>query len=166
MPRIYYRVKKLYGEAFDNETINIDNFNKILQHRPFLSDEKRRVMITLPQNQSFSLFRRQPKSFKNAVVWGNSMDYDTNEYGDFFLPKAVVLFDEKDAYFPSKYFFIALIDGHLEVCQCKAGEDTMWFQQAELHSVITEESDIQRIEKSVKELLELAGHKLKIQKKK
>lgn len=159
MLRIYYRANHIQEEVFENEIINIDNFNKILAHSPFLSDKERRVMVTLPEDRGFSLFRKLPKSLKHAVVWGDKMNYKTNEYGEFFLPKVIVFFDKKESYFPSRYYFIALVNGKLEVREYCSGSETTWFQQAELHQPVKEYSTIQRIEKSIQKLLKMAEKK-------
>ena len=54
-------------------------------------------------------------------MWNSEKSHTTYEYGDFFLPKAIVFFDVKDAYFPSDYYFIVNIDDQLELVTPRQG---------------------------------------------
>lgn len=151
MPRIYYRDRHLCGTPFESETINLENFQKILTMSKNNASDQQQI-VTLPQKYSFVPWKRDIKGYKYAVLWHTDLPHKTMEYGDFYLPKALVFYDVKDAYFPSQYVFVACIDGKLEVRECRAGEGTMWFQQAELHTSIEDEKTVRRVEKSMKEL--------------
>ncbi|GIM50911.1 hypothetical protein [Capnocytophaga stomatis] len=156
MPRIYYRNRRIYGEPLKNEKITLDVFAKILASASFIPEDALHI-FKLPQKYSILPWKKDDKGFKYAVVWNQDKPHSTAEYGDFYLPKAIVFFDVKDAYFPSEYFFIVNIDNQLEISHCRAGADTSWYQQPELRREITDTKLIRRIEKSVVELQEVLG---------
>ncbi|MDO5105214.1 hypothetical protein [Capnocytophaga sp.] len=156
MPRIYYRNRKINGEPFKSEKITLAVFAKILASTSFIPEDALHI-FELPQKTSILPWKKNDKGFKYAVVWNNDRPHNTVEYGDFYLPKSIVFFDVKDAYFPSEYFFIANIDNQLEISHCRAGADTSWYQQPELRREITDLKLIKRIEKSVNELQEVLG---------
>lgn len=154
MPRIYYRNNKIYGEPFVNEIITPDFFNKIIQKGSFIPQDQL-LIFELPQKTSVLPWKKKYKSFKYAVIWNSDFHHTTNEYGTFYLPKAFVFFDEKDAYFPSDYYFIVSIDNQLEISHCRAGADTAWFQQSDLRREVTDTKLIKRFQKSVLELYDI-----------
>lgn len=156
MPRIYYRNKKINGEPLKNEKITPEVFAKILASASFIPEDALHI-FELPQKTSILPWKKKDKGFKFAVVWNHDKPHNTVEYGDFYLPKAIVFFDVKDAYFPSEYFFIVNIDNQLEISHCRAGADTTWYQQPELRREITDPKLIKRIEKSVMELQQILG---------
>ncbi|MFK8303086.1 hypothetical protein ACI75Y_09255 [Capnocytophaga stomatis] len=156
MPRIYYRNRRIYGEPLKNEKITLDVFAKILASASFIPEDALHI-FKLPQKYSILPWKKDDKGFKYAVVWNQDKPHSTAEYGDFYLPKAIVFFDVKDAYFPSEYFFIVNIDNQLEISHCRAGADTSWYQQPELRREITDTKLIRRIEKSVTELQQVLG---------
>ncbi|ATA73464.1 MULTISPECIES: hypothetical protein [Capnocytophaga] len=151
MPRVYYRDRKINGKPFKNEKITLPLFDYILSKTTFIPDDGMHI-FELPQKTSILPWKRNEKGFKYAVVWNNDRIHQTHEYGDFYLPKSIVFFDVKDAYFPSEYFFIVEINRQLEISHCRAGIDTTWFQQPELRRDITDSKIVKRIEKSVIEL--------------
>lgn len=154
MPRIYYRNNKIYGKPFKNEIITSELFDKIIQKGSFIPQDSL-LIFELPQKSSILPWKKNDKSFKYAVIWNNEQSHTTNEYGTFFMPKAIVFFDEKDAYFPSDYYFIVNIDNQLEISYCRAGAGTAWFQQSDLRKEVTETKLIKRFQKSVLELYEV-----------
>ena len=154
MPRIYYREKKLHNHPLKNEVITVDLFNKIIQLSAFIPEDALQI-FQLPQKTSSWAFWNNAKGFKYAVVWNTEKPYTTYEYGDFYLPKSIVFFDEKDAYFPSDYYFIVNIDNQLELSHSRAGADTTWYEQPQLRSKVTNPKLIKRFEKSIKELYKL-----------
>lgn len=154
MPRIYYRNKRIYEKAFTNERITLNVFEDIIAKASFIPEEALHI-FDLPQRSSFLPWKKNDKGFKYAVVWNSDRFHQTNEYGDFYLPKSIVFFDVKDAYFPSEYFFIVSIDNELEISHCRAGADTTWYQQPELRRSVEDPKIIKRIEKSVLELQEI-----------
>lgn len=154
MPRIYYREENLYGQPFESGKINLNVFDVILQKSKHLQNDSQRI-ITLPQKQTFTLFKRKPLAFKHVSIWNETKKHPTIEYGSFFMPETIVFYDNKDGYFPSIYYFIAKINQQLDICQSRAGADTAWFQQPELHSELTDQKVIERIEKSIEELLDI-----------
>ncbi|GET45595.1 MAG: hypothetical protein Q4A09_07930 [Capnocytophaga felis] len=156
MPRIYYRNRRIYGEPLKNEKITLEIFAKILANTSFIPEDALHI-FSLPQKQSILPWKKDCKSFKYAVVWNHDKPHNTAEYGDFYLPKSIVFFDEKDAYFPSEYFFVVNIDDQLEISHCRAGADTSWYQQPELRREVTDPKLIKRIEKSVTELQQVLG---------
>ena len=85
-------------------------------------------------------------------MWNSEKSHTTYEYGDFFLPKAIVFFDVKDAYFPSDYYFIVSIDDQLELGHAKAGADTAWYEQPQLWHQVSNPKLIKRFEHSIKAL--------------
>lgn len=154
MPRIYYREENLYGQPFESGKINLKVFDMILQKSKHLQNDSQRI-ITLPQKQTFALFKRNPLAFKHVSIWNETKKHPTIEYGSFFMPETIVFYDNKDGYFPSIYYFIAKINQQLDICQSRSGADTTWFQQPELHSELTDQKVIERIEKSIEELLDI-----------
>lgn len=156
MPRIYYRHKQIHGEPFENKKISKEAFAKIMISTSFISEDMLHI-FELPQKTPVLPWKKKEKGFKYAVVWNHEKAHCTAEYGDFFLPKAIVFFDVKDAYFPSEYFFIVNINDQLEISHCRAGADTAWYQQPELRREITDSNTVKRLETSVIELQKVLG---------
>lgn len=120
MPRIYYREENLYGQPFESGKINLNVFDVILQKSKHLQNDSQRI-ITLPQKQTFALFKRNPLAFKHVSIWNETKKHPTIEYGSFFMPETIVFYDNKDGYFPSIYYFIAKINQQLDICQSRSG---------------------------------------------
>ena len=142
MPRIYYREKKLHDIPLKNEVITVELFDKIIALSAFIPEDALQI-FELPQKKSTFAFWKNDKPFKHAVVWNTEKPHTTYEYGDFYLPKAIVFFDVKDAYFPSDYYFIVNIDGQLELA---------WYEQPQLWHKVTSPKIIKRFEKSIQAL--------------
>lgn len=151
MPRIYYREKKLHDTPLKNEVITVDLFDKIIEISAFIPEDALQI-FELPQKKSTFAFWKKDLSFKYAVVWNTEKPHTTYEYGDFYLPKAIVFFDVKDAYFPSDYYFIVNINGQLELGYSRAGASTAWYEQPQLWHKVTSPKIIKRFEKSIKAL--------------
>ncbi len=154
MPRIYYREKKLHIPPLQNEVITVDLFNKIMELSSFIPEDALQI-FELPEKKTSLLFWKNDKPFKQAVIWNTEKPHTTYEYGDFYLPRAIVFFDEKDAYFPSDYYFIVNIDNQLELGYSKAGPQTAWYEQPQLWHKVTQPKIIKRFEKSIKELYKI-----------
>lgn len=154
MPRIYYREKKLHIPPLQNEVITVDLFNKIMELSSFIPEDALQI-FELPEKKTSLLFWKNDKPFKQAVIWNTEKPHTTYEYGDFYLPRAIVFFDEKDAYFPSDYYFIVNIDNQLELGYSKAGPQTAWYEQSQLWHKVTQPKIIKRFEKSIKELYKI-----------
>ena len=142
MPRIYYRERKLHTPPLKNEVITPTLFNEIIGKSDFIAEDALQI-FELPPVASSS---------KYAVVWNSEKSHTTYEYGDFFLPKAIVFFDVKDAYFPSDYYFIVNIDDQLELGHAKAGANTAWYEQPQLWHQVSNPKLIKRFEHSIKAL--------------
>lgn len=151
MPRIYYREKKLHDIPLKNEVITVGLFDKIIELSAFIPEDALQI-FELPQKKSTFAFWKNDKPFKYAVVWNTEKPHTTYEYGDFYLPKAIVFFDVKDAYFPSDYYFIVNIDGQLELGYSRAGASTAWYEQPQLRHKVTSPKIIKRFEKSIQAL--------------
>ena len=151
MPRIYYREKKLHDIPLKNEVITVGLFDKIIALSAFIPEDALQI-FELPQKKSTFAFWKNDKPFKYAVVWNTDKPHTTYEYGDFYLPKAIVFFDVKDAYFPSDYYFIVNIDGQLELGYSRAGASTAWYEQPQLRHKVTSPKIIKRFEKSIQAL--------------
>ena len=151
MPRIYYREKKLHDIPLKNEVITVGLFDKIIELSAFIPEDALQI-FELPQKKSTFAFWKNDKPFKYAVVWNTDKPHTTYEYGDFYLPKAIVFFDVKDAYFPSDYYFIVNIDGQLELGYSRAGASTAWYEQPQLRQKVTSPKIIKRFEKSIQAL--------------
>ena len=151
MPRIYYREKKLHDIPLKNEVITVGLFDKIIELSAFIPEDALQI-FELPQKKSTFTFWKNDKPFKYAVVWNTDNPHTTYEYGDFYLPKAIVFFDVKDAYFPSDYYFIVNIDGQLELGYSRAGASTAWYEQPQLRHKVTSPKIIKRFEKSIQAL--------------
>ena len=151
MPRIYYREKKLHDIPLKNEVITVGLFDKIIELSAFIPEDALQI-FELPQKKSTFTFWKNDKPFKYAVVWNTDKPHTTYEYGDFYLPKAIVFFDVKDAYFPSDYYFIVNIDGQLELGYSRAGASTAWYEQPQLRHKVTSPKIIKRFEKSIQAL--------------
>ena len=151
MPRIYYREKKLHDVPLKNEVITVELFDKIIALSTFIPEDALQI-FELPQKKSTFAFWKNAKPFKHAVVWNTAKPHKTYEYGDFYLPKAIVFFDVKDAYFPSDYYFIVNINGQLELGYSRAGASTAWYEQPQLWHKVTNPKIIKRFEKSIQAL--------------
>ncbi|MFK8281532.1 hypothetical protein [Capnocytophaga cynodegmi] len=156
MPRIYYRSRQIHGEPLQNKKITREAFAKIMISTSFIEKDVLHI-FQLPQEVSILSWKKKDKGFKYAVVWNHDKVHNTAEYGDFYLPRAIVFFDVKDAYFPSEYFFVVNIDDNLEISHCRAGADTSWYQQPELRREVTDNKIVRRMEKSVVELQKVLG---------
>ena len=152
MPRIYYRERKLHTPPLKNEVITPSLFNEIMKKSDFIAEDALQIFELPPVASSSIFFWKKDKNFKYAVVWNSEKSHTTYEYGDFFLPKAIVFFDVKDAYFPSDYYFIVNIDDQLELGHAKAGADTAWYEQPQLWHQVSNLKLIKRFEHSIKAL--------------
>ena len=160
MPRIYYRERNLHDSSLKHEVITATLFNEIMGLSSFIIEGDLQV-FELPQPSRSLFFWKNDRPFKFAVVWNSEKPHTTNEYGDFFLPKSVVFFDVRDAYFPSDYYFVVSIDDKLELGNSKAGAQTAWYEQPQLWTKVTQPKLVKRFEKSLqalKTVLKLANY--------
>lgn len=151
MPRIYYREKKLHKPPLKNEVITATLFNRIIELGGFIPEDALQI-FELPPKKKGIAFWKTDRTFKYAVVWNTEKPHTTYEYGDFYLPKAIVFYDTKDAYFPSDYYFVVSINDELELGHIKAGGNTAWYEQPLLWHEVTNSKLIKRFETSIKSL--------------
>lgn len=158
MARIYYKEKKIYGKSFENNIINSRTFDYLKDNTDATNFE------ILPQRSSFlGIFTKEKPVFRLAQISRDDINYPSNE-GNFYLPDAIIFYDEKDYVFPTEFYFIAKIDNRVELRKCNAGKDIQWFEIPELHIEITDSKIITKIENTIlriKELVETTHKKKK-----
>ena len=145
MVRIYYHQNQLAGNTLNSQVIDLKNFDELFERA-----EQNLFEFSAPEPVGFfkKLFGQSAKpQFKFVRLTRDGFAYNTSE-GDFYLPVALIFYDNDDANFPSEFYFIAKIEAQLELRKCQAGKDVKWYQIPALHEAVTDSATIQKIEQS------------------
>lgn len=150
MARIYYHEEKLSGKSFENDVINLQLFDFI-----FNSTNTNKFEIKpISSSSFFGLLKSTKESFKTVMISRDGINYNTTE-GSFYLPKAIIFYDNDDYSFPSEFYFIAKLEDKIEIRKCKGGKNVKWFQIPELHKEIADSKIISKIENTILEVKKL-----------
>jgi hypothetical protein len=141
MARIYYKDEKIYGEPIETSIINLKNFKTLIENKN-----------NIPQTK-FELKKDEDDSnFRFLHISNDGIYYKTNE-ATFYLPKALIFYDEYDFNFPSVFYFIALIGNELEMRCVNGGNDVKWFHIPDLHREVKDIRIIKKAESTIKAIL-------------
>lgn len=150
MARIYYHEEKLSGQAFENDVINLQLFNFI-----FSNTNTNKFEIKPVSNSSFfGLLKSKKETFKTVIILRDGINYNTAE-GNFYLPKAIIFYDNDDYNFPSEFYFIAKLGEKIEIRKCNGGKNVKWYQIPELHKEVEDPKIISKIESTILEVKKL-----------
>lgn len=150
MARIYYHEEKLSGQNFENEIINPKIFDFI-----FNNTNTNKFEIKSVSSSSFlGLLKSTKETFKTALISRDGINYKTTE-GSFYLPKAIIFYDNDDFIFPSEFYFIAKLGDKVEIRKCNGGKDVEWYQIPDLHKEVTDSKTISKIENTIFEVKKL-----------
>ena len=144
MARIYYKEEKIYGQPIETSIINLKNFNFLMQ----CPKPKGIIEFPLKFSDCFKLINK----FRFTCFSNDGISYNSSE-GNFYLPKAIIFYDVDDFTFPTIFYFIVQIGEQLEIRCVKGGKNIKWFQVADLHQPITDNTIIKRIELTLKSIL-------------
>ena len=150
MARIYYHEEKLSGQSFENEIINPQLFDFIFSNTNTYKFE----IKTVSSSSFFGLFKSTKKNFKTVLISRDGINYKTTE-GSFYLPKAIIFYDDDDFSFPSEFYFIAKLGDKIEIRKCNGGKDVKWFQIPDLHKEVTDIKIVSKIENTILEVRKL-----------
>ncbi|WP_324023673.1 hypothetical protein QSV08_12515 [Maribacter sp. BPC-D8] len=150
MARIYYHEERLSGHAFENEVINVKLFDLIFEN----TETNGYDIKPISTSSFFGLIKSKNNTFKTVGVSRDGINYNTTE-GNFYLPKALIFYDNNDNTFPSEFYFIAKIQDQIEIRKCSGGKTVKWFQIPDLHSEVKDAKIIQKIENTLLELKKL-----------
>ncbi|WP_454880781.1 DUF6630 family protein [Sphingobacterium detergens] len=150
MARIYYHEEKLSGKPFENDIINLQFFDFIFNNTNTNKFEIKPVSSSF----FFGLLKSTKETFKTVRISRDGIDYKTTE-GSFYLPKAIIFYDNDDFNFPSEFYFIAKLGEKIEIRKCNGGKDVKWFQIPDLHQEVTDSKIISKIENTILEVKKL-----------
>ncbi|MDR2912461.1 MAG: hypothetical protein LBV38_04075 [Alistipes sp.] len=140
--RIYYKEGRSCGQPIVSSVIDEANFDLLMRcPKPQSSFE------LAPDGESG--FRDH---FRHIQIDAGYRDYSASE-GSFHLPPALIFCDDNDALFPSLFYFVARIDGRLEVCVGRGGGSAKWFQIGDSFEAVTDNEVISRMENSIEGIL-------------
>ncbi|MDY3548396.1 hypothetical protein PG291_07265 [Riemerella anatipestifer] len=150
MPRIYYHEEKLAGKAFENDVINLQLFDFIFNNTNTDKFEIKPILGSF----FFGLLKSSKETFKTVRILRDGINYSTVE-GNFYLPKAIIFYDNEDYNFPSEFYFISKLGDKIELRKCNGGKDVKWFQIPNLHKEVTESKIVSKIENTILEVKKL-----------
>lgn len=149
MPRIYYKSEQLAGQALNQTILSLSEFDEI-----FTQAEHQLYEFSTSESGFFQrLFGRDKTCFRYVQLSKDGIPYTTQQ-GSFFLPVSLIFYDVDDACFPTQFYFIAKLDGQLELRQCQAGQGVQWFQIPDLHHKVTDPKIIHKVKNSLSALKE------------
>lgn len=150
MARIYYHEEKLSGKKYENDVINPKVFDFI-----FNNTNTNKFEITSVLNYSFfNLLKSTKETFKIVQISRDGINYNPTE-GNFYLPKAIIFYDNDDYNFPTEFFFISKLGDEIELRKCNGGKEVKWFQIPDLHKEVTDSKIISKIENTILEVVNL-----------
>jgi len=150
MARIYYHEEKLSGKSFENDVINLQLFDFIFNNTNTNNFE----IKPISNSSFFGLLKSTKETFKTVRISRDGINYNTTE-GNFYLPKAIIFYDNDDYSFPSEFYFIAKLVDKIEIRKCYGGKDIKWFQIPDLHKEVTDNKIISKIENTILEVKKL-----------
>ena len=150
MAKIYYNERKIQGNPLQDEFINSEFISSIFEN----SSIKKFELQDKTKSTLFGLIKKKREVFKTILLSKNNIVYNTTE-GNFYLPNAIILYDNNDYIFPTQFYFIAQIDNDIELRKCKGGEDIKWFQIPELHKSENDTKIIEKVKNTLKEISNL-----------
>ncbi|MEJ8597573.1 hypothetical protein JSO62_02525 [Riemerella anatipestifer] len=150
MARVYYHEEKLSGRSFENEIINIQLFDFIFSNTNTCKFEIKSVS----SSSFFGLLKSTKETFKTVLISRDGINYKTTE-GSFYLPKAIIFYDNDDFSFPSEFYFIAKLRDEIEIRKCNGGKDVKWFQIPDLHKEVSDSKVVKKIENTILEVRKL-----------
>ena len=150
MARIYYHEEKLRGQSFENEIINPQLFDFIFSN----TNTNKFEIKSVSSSSFFGLLKSTKETFKTVLISRDGINYKTTE-GSFYLPKAIIFYDNDDFSFTSEFYFIAKLGDKIEVRKCNGGKDVKWFQIPDLHKEVTDSKIVSKIENTILEVRKL-----------
>lgn len=148
MARIYYRQEAICGTPIDSGILTTEEFDFILDNT--YESKFERVDDPLKKNV-WGIFKGRSSNFKTTLLSRDGITYNSMQ-GSFYLPNAIIFYDEEDYNFPSTFYFVAKIGNQLELRQCKGGPDVQWFQIADLHQEVTDTKIMVRVKNTLLEV--------------
>ena len=150
MARIYYHEEKLTGKAVENDVINLQLFDFIFNNTNTNKFEIKPIL----SSSFFGLLKSTKETFKTVRISRDGINYNTEE-GNFYLPKAIIFYDNDDYNFPSEFYFISKLGDKIELRKCNGGKDVKWFQIPDLHREVTDSKIVSKIENTILEVKKL-----------
>lgn len=150
MARIYYHEEKLAGKEFENDVINLQLFDFIFNN----TNADKLEIKPVSSSSFFGLFKSTKETFKTVIISRDGINYNATE-GNFYLPKAIIFYDNEDYNFPSEFYFISKLGDKIELRKCNGGKDVKWFQIPDLHKEVTDRRIVSKIENTILEVRKL-----------
>jgi len=151
-PRIYYQEEKLYGAPVASQVIMLDIFNFILNNVSYQQYKTGEPLGADVKDTDFA----PPASarFKFSFIRNDGFVYQSKDEGNFYLPQAIIMFDESDyGSSPIDFYFIARIKDALELGHFQDSKEGQWFQIPGRITSLSDPAIIKRMESTLEELL-------------
>ena len=146
-PRIYYRQKKLLGQALETKRINVATFDFILKNADNrIQKSSPRSELVFQDGDMVSVWIEQ---FNCITLSDDGISYTDKEKGSVYLPKAIVFYDVPDYRRPSSFYFLAQINDEVELCHARGGDDCPWYDFPNRISVVEDPAIIKKVEKTL-----------------
>ncbi|WP_103070606.1 DUF6630 family protein [Aquimarina sediminis] len=150
MARVYYKKKKLIGNPIHSNAITPAVFENIM------------TKTAPPKNTHFTYnLQNELNTFEKALVWDGDFWY-THKNSEIYLPKAIIFGDDFSLAYPKEYFFIAYIEGKIELRKIKGGNGVTFKDTIGISKKVTDIDVIIKINNSMVTINEMAS---KIKKK-
>ncbi len=155
MARIYYKERKIAGNTINNKFITSGKVSFLFENSNKnwfeLKSENRRNIL--------SFFTANKETFNYVQLSKDDIFYNDSKYGSFYLPNAIIFYDNDDFNFPTKFYFLTQIDESLELRECNGGKDIKWHQIPNLHNEVTDKKIINKIKNTIEKVLNLVKTK-------
>lgn len=148
MARIYYKDKALKGHPLISTVITPLAFSDILK-----KVGSSRFEFSPANTSVFSLFKRPPALFRYVLTNEDGINYDHSDFGHFYLPNSIIFYDIDKHNFPNTFYFIAEIDGSIELLKATGGKKMEWFRMPERYRAVQDRKIKERIEASFVKLV-------------
>jgi len=144
---VYYKTKKIRGKPYKG-SVSTELFNKIVHNV-----EQRKIEFSKLLSSFFKKGRKD--YFKH--VWVVKYDrYLRSPAGNLFVPNSLVFseFNAGENVFPPKYFFMACIDGEIEVREVELDISKMYYERVGVDKEVSDASILDKIENSISMIYE------------
>lgn len=137
MARVYYKKKELIGTSINHNAINPTVFNNIMTKTAPAKDDYFTINI-----------KSELITFSKALVWDGDFWFTHKEH-EIYLPKAILFGDDFQLPFPDEYFFVAYIQGEIELRKVYAGKGVTFLQTLNLSEGVIDKSEISKVDNSM-----------------
>lgn len=152
MARIYYNEKKLSGKSINDDFLNSGLLD-------YFFENSGAIKFDLPERFESSFFGLKKKKlniFKKVQISKDDIFHNASE-GNFYLPNALIFYDNEDYNFPTEFYFVSQIGVEVELRKCHGGKDVKWFQIPGLHQPVNDPEIFEKIKTTLLELKKIVA---------